>query len=171
MTYKEKVAWLQRYLKAREKANFLGGCVQEMEAEAQGMRTRLDGMPGAGLDTARLARSVEKVEETRKMWNDQLDRCGELRIELVAELAKIQHPLAQEVLRRRYMNGESYAEICDALARGLSARQCAELIGSAPSTIDTYRKRIYEKTKIHKIRHLQLCYALMQMEREQTKQE
>ena len=40
MTYKEKVAWLQRYLKAREKANFLGGCVQEMEAEAQGMRTR-----------------------------------------------------------------------------------------------------------------------------------
>ena len=100
MTYKEKVAWLQRYLKAREKANFLGGCVQEMEAEAQGMRTRLDGMPG----------------ETRKMWNDQLDRCGELRIELVAELAKIQHPLAQEVLRRRYMNGESYAEICDALA-------------------------------------------------------
>ena len=55
MTYKEKVAWLQRYLKAREKANFLGGCVQEMEAEAQGMRTRLDGMPGAGRDTARLA--------------------------------------------------------------------------------------------------------------------
>ena len=121
MTYKEKVAWLQRYLKAREKANFLGGCVQEMEAEAQGMRTRLDGMPGAGRDTARLARSVEKVEETRKMWNDQLDRCGELRIELVAELAQeifVQHytKLAQEVLRRRYMNGESYAEICDALA-------------------------------------------------------
>lgn len=25
-------------------------------------------------------------------------------------------PLAQEVLRRRYINGESYAEICDALA-------------------------------------------------------
>ena len=90
--------------------------MQEMEAEAQGMRTRLNGVPGAGRDTARLARSVEKVEETRKMWNDQLDRCGELRIELVAELAKIQHPLAQEVLRRRYMNGESYAEICDALA-------------------------------------------------------
>lgn len=115
MTYKEKVAWLQRYLKAREKANFLGGCVQEMEAEAR--HAHPAGRHARGrLDTARLARSVEKVEETRKMWNDQLDRCGELRIELVAELAKIQHPLAQEVLRRRYMNGESYAEICDALA-------------------------------------------------------
>ena len=73
-------------------------------------------MPGAGRDTARLARSVEKVEETRKMADAALDRCAELRIELVAELAKVQHPLAQEVLRRRYINGESYAEICDALA-------------------------------------------------------
>ena len=57
-----------------------------------------------------------KVEETRKMADAALDRCAELRIELVAELAKVQHPLAQEVLRRRYINGESYAEICDALA-------------------------------------------------------
>ena len=116
MNYKEKITWLQRYLKAREQARFLGDCAQEMEAEAEGMRTRLDGMPGAGRDTARLARSVEKVEETRKMADAALDRCAELRIELVAELAKVQHPLAQEVLRRRYINGESYAEICDALA-------------------------------------------------------
>ena len=95
----------------------------------------------------------------------------ETRAEIMCGIMTVRDRPGQEVLRRRYMNGESYAEICDALARGLSARQCAELIGSAPSTIDTYRKRIYEKTKIHKIRHLQLCYALMQMEREQTKQE
>ena len=44
------------------------------------------------------------------------DRSHGPRPDYVAELAKIQHPLAQEVLRRRYMNGESYAEICDALA-------------------------------------------------------
>ena len=76
MTYKEKITWLQRYLKAREQARFLGDCAQEMEAEAEGMRTRLDGMPGAGRDTARLARSVEKVEETRKMADAALDRCA-----------------------------------------------------------------------------------------------
>lgn len=29
MNYKEKVAWLQRYLKARDKARFLAECVQE----------------------------------------------------------------------------------------------------------------------------------------------
>lgn len=55
-------------------------------------------------------------------------------------------------------------EICAALAKGLSARQCAEQTGSALSTIDTYRKRVYEKTNIHRVRQLRLCYALMQLE-------
>ena len=55
-------------------------------------------------------------------------------------------------------------EICAALAKGLSARQCAEQTGNALSTIDTYRKRVYGKTNIHRVRQLQLCVALMRME-------
>ena len=55
-------------------------------------------------------------------------------------------------------------EICAALAKGLSARQYAEQTGNALSTIDTYRKRVYEKTNIHRVRQLRLCYALMQLE-------
>ena len=55
-------------------------------------------------------------------------------------------------------------EICAALAKGLSARQRAEQTGNALSTIDTYRKRVYGKTNIHRVRQLRLCYALMQLE-------
>ena len=55
-------------------------------------------------------------------------------------------------------------EICAALAKGLSARQCAEQTGNALSTIDTYRKRVYGKTNIHRVRQPRLCYALMQLE-------
>ena len=55
-------------------------------------------------------------------------------------------------------------EICEALVSGLSTRQCAEQIGCASSTVDTYRKRVYEKTGIHRVRQLQLCVALMQLE-------
>lgn len=55
-------------------------------------------------------------------------------------------------------------EICAALAKGLSARQCAEQTGNALSTVDTYRKRVYGKTNIHRVRQLRLCYALMQLE-------
>ena len=57
-------------------------------------------------------------------------------------------------------------EICAALAKGLSARQCAEQTGNALSTIDTYRKRVYGKTNIHRVRQLRLCYALMQLEQD-----
>ena len=59
-------------------------------------------------------------------------------------------------------------EICEALVSGLSTRQCAEQIGCASSTVDTYRKRVYEKTGIHKIRQLQLCVALMRMEQQES---
>lgn len=55
-------------------------------------------------------------------------------------------------------------EICAALAKGLSARQCAEQTGNALSTIDTYRKRVCGKMNIHRVRQLRLCYALMQLE-------
>lgn len=55
-------------------------------------------------------------------------------------------------------------EICAALAKGLSARQCAEQTGNALSTIDTYRKWVYGKMNIHRVRQLRLCYALMQLE-------
>ncbi len=58
-------------------------------------------------------------------------------------------------------------EICEALVNGLSTRQCAEQIGCASSTVDTYRKRVYEKTGIHRVRQLQLCVALMRMEQQE----
>ena len=59
-------------------------------------------------------------------------------------------------------------EICEALVSGLSTRQCAEQIGCASSTVDTYRKRVYEKTGIHRVRQLQLCVALMRMEKQES---
>ena len=59
-------------------------------------------------------------------------------------------------------------EICEALVSGLSTRQCAEQIGCAFSTVDTYRKRVYEKTGIHRVRQLQLCVALMRMEQQES---
>ena len=59
-------------------------------------------------------------------------------------------------------------EMCEALVSGLSTRQCAEQLGCASSTVDTYRKRVYEKTGIHRVRQLQLCVALMRMEQQEA---
>ena len=38
----------------------------------------------------------------------------------------------------------------------------------ASRTVDTYRKRVYEKTGIHKVRQLQLCVALMRTEQQES---
>ena len=46
-------------------------------------------------------------------------------VELVAELAKIQHPLAQEVLRRRYVMGQNFSEIAEAM--GVVQRRAYQL--------------------------------------------
>ena len=59
-------------------------------------------------------------------------------------------------------------EICEALVSGLSTRQCAEQIGCASSTVDTYRKRVYEMAGINRVRLLQLCVALMRMVQQES---
>ena len=85
----------------------------------------------------------------------------------LAEIRRLAHLGKKELDPADYENFlKGYAklsakelEICEALVSGLSTRQCA-----ATSTVDTYRKRVYEKTGIHKVRQLQLCVALMRME-------
>ena len=109
-----------------------------------------------------------QVEDMRSQTEDmqgQLD-------DFLAKIRRLAHLGRKEIDLADYERFlEGYAklsakelEVCKALASGLSTRQCAEQIGCAPSTIDTYRKRLYEKTGIHKARQLQLCYALLQME-------
>lgn len=102
-----------------------------------------------------------QVVDTQEQLNDSL-----------AEICRLAYLGKKELDPADYQKFlEGYAklsskelEICAALAKGLSARQCAEQTGSALSTIDTYRKRVYGKTNIHRVRQLRLCYALMQLE-------
>ena len=90
----------------------------------------------------------------------------------LAEIRRLAHLGKKELDPADYENFlKGYAklstkelEICEALVSGLSTRQCAEQTGCAASTVDTYRKRVYEKTGIHRVRQLQLCVALMQLE-------
>ena len=56
--------------------------------------------------------------------------------------------------------------VCDALVKGLTARQYAEQTGTAVSTVETHRKNIYKKTNIHSVKHLQICFTLMRKEQQ-----
>ena len=109
-----------------------------------------------------------QVEDMRSQTEDMQGQLDDslAKIRRLAHLGKKEIDLADY---ERFLEGYAKLsakelEVCKALASGLSTRQCAEQIGCAPSTIDTYRKRLYEKTGIHKARQLQLCCALLQME-------
>ena len=133
--------------------------VTVLKAERQDAQDRAEQLLGEKLG----------LQEQMEGMQGQLD-------DSLAEIRRLAHLGKKELDPADYENFlKGYAklstkelEICEALVSGLSTRQCAEQTGCAASTVDTYRKRVYEKTGIHKIRQLQLCVALMRMEQQET---
>ena len=133
--------------------------VTALKAERQDAQDRAEQLLGENLGLQ------EQVEGMQGQLDDSL-----------AEIRRLAHLGKKELKPADYDKFlKGYAklsakelEICEALVSGLSTRQCAEQIGCASSTVDTYRKRVYEKTGIHRVRQLQLCVALMRMEQQES---
>ena len=133
--------------------------VTALKAERQDAQDRAEQLLGEKLGLE------EQVEGMQGQLDDSLAE-----IRRLAHLGKKElKPADYEKFLKGYAKlSTKELEICEALVSGLSTRQCAEQIGCASSTVDTYRKRVYEKTGIHKVRQLQLCVALMRMEQQES---
>lgn len=131
--------------------------VTVLKAERQDAQDRAEQLLGEKLGLE------EQVEGMQGQLDDSLAE-----IRRLAHLGKKElKPADYEKFLKGYAKlSTKELEICEALVSGLSTRQCAEQIGCASSTVDTYRKRVYEKTGIHRVRQLQLCVALMRMEQQ-----
>lgn len=115
MTYKEKVEWLRQYRAAVSRERLLEGELEMLRSAAERVTACLTGMPGAGPDADRLPRAVERIEETQKKLEEQIEDCVECRFAVTHVIAGVKAPDVQEVLRRRYILGQSYADIADAM--------------------------------------------------------
>ena len=133
--------------------------VTALKAERQDAQDRAEQLLGEKLGLE------EQVEGMQGQLDDSLAE-----IRRLAHLGKKElKPADYEKFLKGYAKlSTKELETCEALASGLSTRQCAEQIGCAASTVDTYRKRVYEKTGIHKVRQLQLCVALMRTEQQES---
>ena len=133
--------------------------VTVLKAERQDAQDRAEQLLGEKLGLE------EQVEGMQGQLDDSLAE-----IRRLAHLGKKElKPADYEKFLKGYAKlSTKELEICEALVSGLSTRQCAEQIGCASSTVDTYRKRVYEKTGIHRVRQLQLCVALMRMEQQES---
>mgnify|MGYP002798951287 FL=1 len=115
MTYQEKIAWLGQYRAAVRREQMLEGELEMMRAAAERVTACLTGMPGAGPNPDRLPKAVERIEKTQKKLEQQIEDCVDCRFAVMQVVAAVQAPDVQEVLRRRYILGQSYGEIADAM--------------------------------------------------------
>ena len=125
MTYKEKTEWLARYQTALRRERFLEEELQSLRSDAERVTACFSGMPGSGAKADRLPRAVERMEKARQQLEKQLQTCVACRYEVVQAVAAVTNPAGQEVLRRRYILGQSYPEIADAM--GLVERRVYQL--------------------------------------------
>ena len=115
MTYKEKVKWMERYQAALRKERFFEEEIEELRSDAERMTTRLTGLPGGGMNVNRTEKCVERIVAAQEKLEAQVQQCMDIRCEVAAQIAEVRHDAGREVLRRRYILGEGYPEIMDAM--------------------------------------------------------
>ena len=125
MTYKEKIAWLSQYRAAVNRERMLESELEMLRSDAERVTACMGGMPGAGPDVNRLPRAVERIDETRKKLEQEIEDCVDRRFEVMRVVAAVAAPDVQEVLRRRYILGHTYPEIADAV--GLVLRRVYQI--------------------------------------------
>lgn len=116
MNYQEKVAWLGRYQTALSCQRMLEEEITVLRSDAARVTACMSGMPGrSGPDADRLPRAVEHIEDAQKRLAQQLDSCMAARMEVMRGILTVGDSAGRQVLQRRYLMGQSFAEIADAM--------------------------------------------------------
>ena len=87
-----------------------------LRSDAARVTACMSGMPGrSGPDADRLPRAVEHIEDAQKRLAQQLDSCMAARMEVMRGILTVGDGAGRQVLQRRYLMGQSFAEIADAM--------------------------------------------------------
>lgn len=113
MDYQEKVAFLRQYRDSVNREKMLEEELAELRSRADGMTRVLNGMPGAQSDGRTMDRAVEKILDAQKKLEEQIDACFVLRSQAILAINTVKDESQREVLRRRYILGQSFTQIAD----------------------------------------------------------
>lgn len=111
MEYSEKITWLRRYRESMRREKLLEEEIEQLNTEAQRVTRAMSGLPGGGGDGQAIPRAVERLEETRQKLAAEVSKSGALREEIASAIAKLDHPLRQDILTRRYILGQRWEKI------------------------------------------------------------
>ena len=118
--YDAKVTWLRRYRQAVRRQELLAEALAEQRARAERITPLLD--PGAagsargGATRAdKLPRAVESILAAQAELEAQIGHCEAVRAEVRAVLEQERDPQRYEILYRRYILGQGFAQAAAAL--------------------------------------------------------
>lgn len=113
MTSQEKKEYLQQYRVAEQEEERLSGEIERWRSRAEKMTTGYGLSPSGGGDGRSLEHTVERIDELIRQLVGQLDELVALRQEIGAVIDAVQDTRLRELLRLRYIDGMSLAQIAD----------------------------------------------------------
>lgn len=111
MTYEEKVRWLRRYQESLRREKELAEEVEQLRSRACNVTPALSGMPGGTSDGQSLQRAVEQILEGQQELQAQIEQSNDIRKDVIAVIERTINLQDKEILRRRYILGESLTKI------------------------------------------------------------
>lgn len=119
MTYEEKVRWLRRYQESLRREQELAEEVERLQSEATRITPLLSAMPGGPGGGQKVPRSVERILQAKQELLIQINNCSDVRQQIDIVVSKIDGDTEQEILRRRYLLGQTWEKISDSMSYSL----------------------------------------------------
>lgn len=113
MTYEEKVRWLRRYQESLRREQELAEEVERLRSEATRITPLLSGMPGGPGGGQKLPCAVERIVQAQQELQEQIEECSNIRKEIIKTIEQLNGSKDKEILRRRYLLGQSLEEIAE----------------------------------------------------------
>lgn len=110
MTNNEKKEWLQRYRECGAEVEITQQEIEELNSRAQKITASLSPTPGGG-QRADFTLTVDRIIELKEKLDQQVRLALLQRAEIEAAIEQVRSPLHRRVLRRRYLNGDTFEKI------------------------------------------------------------
>lgn len=111
MTNQEKKVWLLQYRRLDDRIDRLEKEKARWIARATKMSAPSDGMPRGSSVSDTVGQAVAKIADLQAEINREIDRLADLRREIEDAIYTVDDPVHQELLERRYIDGDKWEEI------------------------------------------------------------
>lgn len=116
MDYQEKIEFLRQYSISLRRQKMLEEEIRKLRSEAESVSTALSGMPVVkSVGSNKIPVSVEKIMEVQTQLEEQAASCLAIRCVVMKAITSVPVEQQMEVLRRRYILGQNFSEIADAV--------------------------------------------------------